>query len=332
MKPEDLYEAMQSVRPEYLEECEMYDRKRKLPRIFLLAAALSLCGIGTAAAVLSLRGAAKTDMGITTPLPEWREYEPAAAEVTLDSALCAGDQIDAYLRVSGVTPEENAGLMARDGSYHWDVDDLDYRHSCALTLEQISYEPDTQTALVRLHLGGVADVEQVTFWLSLYNGPKPSRSYKPVEIPITSSTPLTTPVDYPLPRNDSMGEMRITKADVFASYIQVTFTITPLRDITGRTGGLNRDELFVTYTDELSSRANDALSDASIQYRDGRSEAIGQLLSPGGDDGWYGGMGGGTDEELSARTCVTYRHITRQALDLREVVSITIGGTVYPLS
>lgn len=332
MKSEDLYRAMQSVRPEYLEECETNERKRKLPRVFLLAAALALCGVGAAAAVWSLRGAAKADIGVDGQLPEWREYEAALEEVTLDSALCAGDQIDAYLRVRGVTPEENEGLTARDGSYHWDVADLDYRNSCALTLEQIAYEPEDQTALVRLHLGGIKDVEQVTFWLSLYKGPQPARNYEPVEIPITSSAPLSASVDFPLPRNDGMGEMRLTNVDVFASYIQVTFSITPLGDIAGGYGGVNEDALFVAYTDELSARANEVLSDASLQFQDGRSEPIEQLLAPDGADGWNGGLGAGSETELSERTSAVYRHITRRAVDLREVVSITISGVVYPLS
>lgn len=345
MKAEDLYEAMQSVRPEFLEECEMYSSKRKLRRVLLIAAAVAISSIGVAAAVWSLREAAKADMGIAQPIPEWQEYEevqtaePAVQDdgalldaVTLDATLCTGDQLDAYLRVRGVLPEEAAGLAARDGSYHWDIDDLDYRHSCALTLEPIAYEADTQTALVRLHIGGIEGVERVNVWLSLYEGPEPAFHYAPVEIPITPSEGLGAQVDYTLPQDRFPGEAHAVEARVYASYITVDFDISTVREIAGKAGWSgDEDRAFVAYSDALYDRVNEALSGASLQFRDGASVDIAKLPSPG-DSAWHGGFGPGSPEELYTRNRVSYRYITRQAIDLSEVVSITIGGTAYPLA
>lgn len=145
MRAEDLYEAMQSIRPEFLEESEMQSKKKKLPRrALLIAAAVAAVGIvGAAAVSWSLRSAARADIGMETPLPGWTEYEvegevetvpeaePRPAEpqppkpervehewrpelwqdtVTLDSVFCSGDMVVAFLRVGGISPEVAACL------------------------------------------------------------------------------------------------------------------------------------------------------------------------------------------------------------------------------
>lgn len=110
------------------------------------------------------------------------------------------------------------------------------------------------------------------------------------------------------------------------------FEVTPLAEIgTPEELAADGDPLFVAYTGELDTRAGNALADASLQYRDGSSEAILQMPSHYGG-GWNGGYGGGSTEELHAQDHVTYRHVTLQAIDLSEIVSITIGGVAYPLS
>lgn len=345
MKAEDLYEAMQSVRPEFLEECEMYSPKRNLRRTLFIAAAIALSSICAAAAVWSLRDRAKADIGITQPISGWSEYGEAETKelgpenvdelkktVTLDSSLCAGDQLDAYLRVYGVQPEVGASLDANDGQYRWDLDGLDYHHSCTIGVQHIAYEADCQTALVRLHIGGLKEVEQVVFTLALCQGGKTVVCYNPVEIPITSSGALRANIDYALPRDGSMGEMRAVGVQVFASYVMVDFDITPLTEIgTPEKLAEAGDPLFAAYTSELDARAGDALADATLQYRDGSSETISQMPSRY-EGGWIGGYGPGSPEELHAQEQVSFRYVTRQAIDLGEAVSITIGGVTYPLS
>ena len=345
MKAEDLYEAMQSVRPEFLEECEMYSPKRNLRRTLFIAAAVALSSICVAAAVWSLREKAKADIGITQPISGWSEYDETEPEglgqknagelkktVTLDSSLCAGDQLDAYLRVYGVQPEVGASLDAKDGQYRWELNDLDYHSSCSIDLQHIAYEEDSQTALVRLHLGGLEDVEQVAVTLALCQSGETVVCCDPVAIPITAADTLHTQVDCALPRDNWMGEMRAVGVQVFSSYVEVEFEVTPLTEIgTPEELAEDGDPLFVAYTGELDTRAGNALADASLQYRDGSSETILQMPSHY-NGGWNGGYGGGSLEKLHAQDHVTYRHVTRQAIDLSEVVSITIGGVAYPLS
>ncbi len=163
MRAEDLYEAMQSIRPEFLEESEMQSKKKQLPRrALLIAAAVAAIGIvGAAALSWSLRSAARADIGMETPLPGWTEYEvegevetapevkpqppkPERVEhewkpelwqdtVTLDSAFCSGDMLVAFLRVGGISPEVARTLamnaqerMACEGDcYQWDIGGID---------------------------------------------------------------------------------------------------------------------------------------------------------------------------------------------------------------
>ncbi len=163
MRAEDLYEAMQSIRPEFLEESEMQSKKKKLPRrALLIAAALAAVGIvGAAALTWSLRSAARADIGMEAPLPGWTEYEvesevetapevkpqPSKPEpvehewkpelwqdtVTLDSAFCSGDMVVAFLRVGGISPEIARSLAMNPQEqkasvgdcYQWDIGGID---------------------------------------------------------------------------------------------------------------------------------------------------------------------------------------------------------------
>lgn len=242
MKAEDLYEAMQSVRPEFLEECEMYSPKRNVRRVLFIAAAIALSSICAAAAVWSLREKAKADIGITQPISGWSEYDETEPEglgrknedelkktVTLDSSLCAGDQLDAYLRVHGVQPEAGASLEAKDEQYQWDLSDLDYHSSCSIDIQHIAYEKDSQTALVRLHLGGLENVEQVAVTLALRRDGETVVCCNPVDIPITSADTLHAKIDCALPRDNWMGEMRAVNVQVFRVMLRWSLRSRPLQ-------------------------------------------------------------------------------------------------------
>ncbi len=174
MRAEDLYEAMQSIRPEFLEESEMQSKKKNLTRrALLIAAAVAAVGIiGAAAVSWSLRNAARADIGMETPLPGWTEYEvkgevktapeakpqppkPEPVEhgwkpelwqdtVTLDSVFCSGDMVVAFLRVGGISPEIAAWLamdprerMESGGeAYQWDIGGID------IPVDQLDEEHD----------------------------------------------------------------------------------------------------------------------------------------------------------------------------------------------
>lgn len=367
MKAEDIYEAMQYVRPEYLEESEMPNRKkRKLPRTLLIAAAIALGGIGVTAAVWSLRGAARADMGIERPIPEWKEYEvPAADEaasqeapvplgervlqdvpenlkpinaVTLDSTLCSGDQLTAYLRVSGITPETGAQL--EDRTCYWDIGGIerDWGGSCcdSLGVEHVAYDADSQTALVRLDISGLAgDVDRVYFSLRLWRGQEDLARYDRVEIPVTrSSELLSAEVDYTPAQGSYQGEMRAVQAQVFANHIDVDFEITSLEEMMPPISEDDEEDLpfhyYIEYVDALHKRVEEALAGATIQYKDGGSEVISAM--PARVAGaWTTDSLQGKREEVFIKKRVTFQHLLNQAIDLSQVSSITIGGVMYPL-
>ena len=128
---------------------------KKLPRrILLIAAAVAALGIAGAAAVSwSLRSAARADANLREPIPEWTEYQipgetaPTEARVepqpesppvkhewepetgwqtglTLDSTLCSGENVTAYLRVPDISPEIAAECAKPRGEYYFDIGSL----------------------------------------------------------------------------------------------------------------------------------------------------------------------------------------------------------------
>lgn len=366
MKAEDIYEAMQSVRPEYLEESEMFKGKRRWPRIILIAAVIALSGIGVTAAVWSLRGAARANMGIEQPIPEWKEYEVPAVDkpvpqgeplrpdepdgvqvfdaVTLDSTLCSGDQLSAYLRVRGIEPE--TGALLEDRTCYWNIGGIrcDWGGSCgnSLGVKHVAYDPDSQTALVRLDVFGLRDVERVYFTLRLDQGLDCLAVYEAVEIPVTlSGDLLSTQIDYTPEQGSYQGEMRAVRAEVFANHIDIDFEITPFVEIKPP---VEEDDPYWEYADDedevltfhfidhmrtLDARAEEALAGATIEYRDGRSEVIAELLSDVRP--WRSDSFSGKYENFSTMSRVTFQHRMNQAIDLSQVESVTIGGVTYPL-
>ncbi len=374
MKAEDLYEAMQSIRPEFLEESEMEsNNKRKLPRrALLIAAVVVVVGAVSATAVgWSLRNAARADAGLKSSIPEWTEYEvegetvseaqpqPEAAAVehewepeggwqdavTLDSTLCAGENVTAYLRVSGITPEIAASLAQEGGEYAFDIGSLDYHHSCSCGVFYVSYDETGETALVRVELIGIEDVDELQVGLALYRGLEPEVYYEAVTIPVTPSGSLRTEIELALPKGEYRGEMRAVAASVCAGYVEVEFEVTPFRDVASEEeladvetvvlpdGRAINDPLdaLVDYLDSWSDRADEALADAALHYRDGTTQKVCELASEYAAN-WIKEGTDGSADELRALDHVSFRHITTQAIDLSQVVSITIGGVDYPLS
>ncbi|MBM6937721.1 hypothetical protein H7U37_04125 [Pseudoflavonifractor phocaeensis] len=95
--------------------------------LLIAAAILSLFCVAAVAIGVTLRDAARADMGIspTAPIPEWTEYDTTqtaqSSPVRLASTLCSGDQLCAYLEVSPI-PADMAAVLAKNGSYQYEWD------------------------------------------------------------------------------------------------------------------------------------------------------------------------------------------------------------------
>ena len=228
--------------------------RKPLTRSLLIAAIIaSLCCL-TAFAIklsLSMRDAARIDMGISaeTPIPEWTEYTEVEKEketlkdvqVTLMSTMCAEERLYAYIAISPV-PEQIAAILADNSSpeYEWDLSGMS-TVSCSFHTEQTSYDPETQTALVKVFVFGeeLRELEQVELTLELTHNLKPEERYGPIVIPVTESQMISIPVDIPIENtkahiedwwglrpempdvHDYVSEGRITQIAICAGYIEV---------------------------------------------------------------------------------------------------------------
>lgn len=376
MKAEDLYLAMTEVAPVYLEESESWTRKRSgkvVLRSVLIAAAIAAAGCMTALAVtFSLRDSARMDMGISkeAPIPEWTEYEgvgtadtgPEAAEeapaqAVLTATLCSGERLCAYVEVSPVDPEVAVILADTSWEYEWD---MAWRglYNCTGDAEQIDYNPETQTALVRVSLtgDGLEQVEQVEVTLYLDHELKAEASYGPVVIPITQAERISCPADVTV-RNvkahltetinpallseveipDYVSEGRITQISICAGYLEVELE-TPGLDQWLPLTGLEQVEIeqpdlpheFDLKNMFLRGRflsswcvsVNEALTGATLNYRDGTSQSIDEI--PTAYAGKWGRASGSVYEGKN-----TYQFIPQQAFDLSQIKSVTMGGVEY---
>ena len=124
------------------------------------------------------------------------------ARIDLVSTLCAGNQVTAYLSVSPVT----ADMASMTGAEHDTLDsfadwEIAERFEVAENVafdgyqfhtEQVEYDPDTQTALVRMELMGevVSQTDVVSLGLGWFHQTGEETEYKyygAVTIPVTPS-------------------------------------------------------------------------------------------------------------------------------------------------
>jgi hypothetical protein len=260
MRVEDLYQAIGAAKPEYLEQSEysaQKHRRKPVLRGLLIAAVIAAIGGITALAVsFSLRDIARKDMGITeeNPIAEWTEYGEdkttgtnteqageAAGQAVLSAAMCSGSQLYAYLEVSPIDTSLAEALTNRDSAaYEWDLGGVQPQ-GCSYYVEQIGYDPETQTALVKAELSGdiLKQAEQMTLKLYLKHDLQSEAVYGPVTIPITESQMFSHSVDIRVEnRKDHLDltanglnaghfpdyslEGRITCLTLCASYLEVT--------------------------------------------------------------------------------------------------------------
>ena len=380
MKAEDLYQAMAEVKPEYLEESESQIQKRSckvILRSALIAAVIAAAGCMTALAVtFSLRDSARMDMGISkeAPIPEWTEYEdigtadtgPEAAEgmpaqAVLTATLCAGDRLCTYVEVSPVDPEV-AMVLADNADWHYEWN-MQWRgpYGCTGDAEQVDYDVETQTALVKVTLtgDGLEQEEQVEVRLYLDHELKAEAAYGPVVIPITQAGMLSCPADLTVQNvkahlietnpailseveiPDYVSEGRITQVAICAGYLEVELETPsldqwlPLTDLeqveieqSDFPDQIDLKKMFLQsrFCGSWSVSVHETLAGATLNYKDGTSQVIDEIPSA------YAGVW--LEESGPVKASVyegerTYQFIPRQAFDLSRIKSITMGGTEY---
>lgn len=380
MKAEDLYEAMQYIRPAFLEESEMKvpNKRKKWPRRLLLIAAAAAVGIVGAAAVRwSLRSAARADANLREPIPEWTEYqvpgETASEEareepqpemervehewepengwisgITLDSTLCSGEHLTAYLRVPDISPEIAAELAKPRGEYYFDIGSCRIEppgEASSFGITYVSYDEAEQTVLLRVDIT-VKNATEIQYAPSLCRGLDKVGYYDLVTIPITPSSCLHTEVSMDLPRDETWGDMRIAAARVYASYVEVELKVTPFGEVADKERYPDVDNYVaedainnpwrhakMEYLMHLDHCTNAAMADAAFLFRDGSRQFITDPSSEfKGNWSQVADLNAlSSEEEFCARDRVIFRHETPQAIDLSQVEAITIGGVDYPL-
>ena len=338
-------------------------RPRALPaRVLLIAAAVALACCATVCAIaFSLRESARADIGVSAddPIPEWSEYEgispteEAAGEDTaaLLGTMCSGDWLCVYLEASPVQPEV-AELLASGGpEYEWDLCGLSLNRA-SLNMEQVDYDPQALTALVRVTIQSeeLEALEQVELSLELTHNLKPWRKFGSILIPLTQSQQLTCPADILItntqahyeeawglrPEKPAMPaytlEGAITQFSICAGYLELKLEAPDIEEWIAVSGAdqievegpdvappeMDFKAMFLSslYHNSWSVSVNQLMESAVLNYKDGTQVLIDQL--PRTFAGKWLSEGDGI-----------YRFTPTQAFDLRAVKSITVGGTEY---
>lgn len=340
--------------------------------VFLAAALTALLGVTALAAALSLRDAARSDMGISNsaPIAEWTEYdqepqkdtdsvigaESTEGQAELIATMCSGDRLEAYLEVSPVDAE-TADALARDGTlYEWSVYALSLK-TIGYGVQQVNYDPETQTALIRVSL--IGNELQQTDTASLrpeirYNF-KHQRAFEKVVIPITASDSLmchtdlivdNTPEylsilsDYQLPdpQADStdLPSARVENITIYAGYIDLKLEAPSLSDwaksvgvqVSDNTMDAMTDWAYWAYGYSWVSGVNRVFENASILYKDGTSYNI---LRDNGKygRGWAWNFPDGKEDDSVYDGHIHFRFTPQKPFDLSSVQSIIVDGAEY---
>lgn len=347
-------------------------RTRRLTRGLLVAAIIaSLCCITAFAVMLTLRDAARADMGISKedPIEEWTEYDTPIQtgtqlepQATLVATMCSGNQLYAYIAASPVSQE--AGIVLADNSPEYEWGPRGGFEGCsALNLEQASYDPDTQTCLVKVSMTlEDPELEQVEVSMNLNHNFKPIAAYGPVTVPVTESQTLTCPADITVVNttqqmkkawglrpdqpefSEYIQEGTIYQISICAGYIELEMHTPTLEEWTAVSGAEvlleleQRSDIPLppqlegylvrgTYSGSWWVSVEETLADARLNYRDGTSELIAQIPNP------YAGTWGSGKSPYpgSSRDGIhVFRFTPAQAFDLSQVESITIGSVTYP--
>ena len=329
---------------------------------FLAAAIIACCALTAFAAVLSLRNAAREDMGIfsETPIPEWTEYDadqPHNGEkaVELLATMCSGKLLYAYFEVSPISAEI-AAILADNTSpqYEWDLSGTNTR-GCAYHVEQTSYDPETQTSLVKVQIHGeeLEQIEQVELSLALTHNLKEEATFGPVIIPVTLNQTFSCPANVAVENTkaqfesvwgsrgetvsipDYVSEGKINRISICAGYIEIEVETPGIEKwITVS----NADQVDIESSPEVKAlmmsvlfcnnwiaSVTETLSDARLNYKDGTSVVIDELPRDFAA-AWH--LDSKSMDAVHSGKQI-YRFIPKQAFDLSLVKSITVCDTEY---
>ena len=249
MKNEELLlSAMDGVKEEFLMEANEYKRSRPhiRKRSLLIAAALTAVLAITAGAVgLSLREAARSDLGITDPekIEEYTEYTPEdgpqsassapvegyipGGSVELVSTLCSGSDMVAYMSVPDCAAVEKEALGI------WDIGEIDLyeagaaepmRVSFSFNVDETSYDPEAKTALVRLRVMDLPETAEhvCARVIRRISGEERGIAYDTLEIPVTESAGLRAEIGKTV-EHPNLPEFKaqIETVEVYADYVAV---------------------------------------------------------------------------------------------------------------
>ena len=340
----------------------------RLLRGLLVAAAVGALCCATAFAVLSsLRELARADIGVspTAPVPEWSEYETTGGEAgetepraELTAALCAGERLYAYLEAGPVSADVAAALAENAAEYEWWPSEITLS-TCSILLEQMGYDQETRTALVKVSLRSqeLEEVQEVGFALQLRQDGRTEQTYGAVVIPITEGQAISCEVDIPVVNttadlasnlhpedvpllSDYELEGRITGLSLSVGKLEAVLEAPDATEwlaasgagqIQGNSRGLPPEiqEGFLRslYLKSWSAGVNEALEGMTLHLRNGTSVAVEDLPVDGSASWWAA-------ENASALMydgTVRYEFVLSQALDLSTVRSVTVGGVEYPL-
>lgn len=396
MKHEELLlSAMGNLEDDFLMEADNYKKKNRRPRgrMIPMAAAMMAMFVITASAVgISLHRMAQRDMGIeeVEKIPEYTEYsisetvetepeEPAVVSETpqsvqstqeeseypwddggavqLVSAFCSGKEIVAYASVPNVTADMQEKLG--DGAA-WDFGGIrPDGYGWSIGVEQVEYEAETETALIKVHLTGGEmeglDTVSVSLCYRQEEGDKYGIMYEDVEIPITESTSLYAQVGKNVQSSDVDLDVEIASVEVFAGYVSVNLKTKPMEQFYNDLGedaytivgnAIYREPLEddimegVAYIDLIDRVMNDwqegtgntpspgsIVADATLHFADGSTMVISQQESP------FNAWTSEGDLNVFIETGeIEYRYTFSTPLVLTEVESITILGENYLLT
>lgn len=340
-------------------------RRSRLLRGLLVAAVVGTLCCATAFAVLnSLREIARADMGVTTtePIPEWSEYETTGGETEpraeLTAALCAGDRVYAYLEAAPVPPDVAEALAADAPEYEWWPGDITLS-TCTSLLEQVGYDRETQTALVKVSLRSqeLEEVAEVGLTLQLRHDGQTEQIYGAVTVPIVEQQAVRCEVDLPVVNttddlaanlhpedvpllSDYEMEGRITWLSISVGQLEVVLEAPNVTEwlaasgagqIQGNSRGLPPEiqEGFLRslYLKSWAAGVNEALEGMTFRLRDGTSVAV-EDLPRDGSGGWWAAE---NTPALMYDGTVRYEFVLSQALDLSAIRSVTVGGKEYTL-
>ena len=242
-----LLSAMDGVKEEYLMEANEYKRgKTPLRRrgILIAAALAAVLAITAGAVTLSLRDAARADLGIDDPekIEEYTEYTPEdgpqstpaapvegylpGGSVELVSTLCSGGDLVAYLSVPDcpAAAGEDLGL--------WDMGFVDLyeagasepmRVGIGFNVDETSYDPEAKTTLVRLRVMGLPEnADHICVQVIHRNAEEYGVLYDMLEIPVTESVGLHAKIGKTVEHPNLEGFTgTIEEVEVYADYVSV---------------------------------------------------------------------------------------------------------------